>query len=368
MIIERYLYREVGQTFFGVFGVLLLIFVSQRFARYLASAAAGDFSAGLLLEVLASKVIANLVVILPLSFFLAVLLSFGRLYSDSEMTALGAAGVSLRRLTGATALLSLGVAAGGLVLALVIGPRASAVGERLEGQARESADVTGIAGGRFKVIAGGTRVFYAREITSDRQGMTEVFAHLRDRPRPLLVVADRGYQMTDPASGDRFLVMVDGHLYEGRAGERDIAVTRFREYAVRIRESLVDPGAPGIAEMPTGALLRTPGAAARAELHWRLAMPLATALLGPLGMLLARTGPRQGPYVRLLYGILVYVVYTNVLGILRELVERERLAPEIGLWPAHLAVGLLILALYRRQASPRLGPRRRSLTGAGGRA
>jgi lipopolysaccharide export system permease protein len=325
--------------------VLLLIFVSHRFASYLGAAAAGELSPDLLLEVLAAKVIANLVLLLPLAYFLSVLLALGRLYADGEITAMVAAGVRPRRLMGAVVALSAALALAGLGLSLVVAPRATALAEGLERQARESSDVTGLAGGRFKVLQGGDRVFYAREISGDRARMTDVFAYLREPARPVLATAASAYRMTDPASGDRFMVLVDGQLYEGEPGEADLAVTRFYEYGIRIREGAVAPAGFRVEEASTAQLLGRGGAAAWAELHWRVAMPLALVLLGPLALLLARTGPRQGRYGRLLAGVLLYVTYTNVLGILRELVERGELAPAVGLWPVHGAMLALVLVL-----------------------
>lgn len=346
MIIERYLYREVATTFLGVFGVLLLIFVSHRFVQYLAGAAAGELSSDLLVELLVVKVVANLVLILPLAFFVALLLAMGRLYADSEVTAMSAGGIGLGRLLLAVTGLSVLFALFALGLSLYATPAAHGLGDEIENRAEEASEITGIAGGRFKEFGGGERVFYAEEISSDRTRLSHVFVHMRDRERPFMVIAESGYQMTDPATGDRFMVMVDGHSYEGRPGEADLVVTRFREYGIRIEDNPVVATSRPINQVPTGALLAMEGAAAAAEFQWRISLPLSMVLLGPLGLLLARTSPRQGRFGRLFYGVLIYFIYTNLLGVSRELVARGDLAPELGVWLVHLGVAGVVGAMY----------------------
>ena len=98
MIIDRYVIREISITLFAVTSVLLLIFLSNRYVQYLADASAGDLSSRVVLQLLALKTLSVTIIILPLALFLAVLLAIGRLYKDSEMTAMAACGVGMRRI------------------------------------------------------------------------------------------------------------------------------------------------------------------------------------------------------------------------------------------------------------------------------
>ena len=356
LILERYLFREVLQTFVGVFGVLVLIFMSHRFVQYLAEAASGELASELIFELMALKLVANLMLIMPLAYFLAVLMAFSRLYSDSEVTAFVAGGISPARLMGALAVLSAVVGLVALVLSAYVGPEAQTAGDALEDRAQEESDISGIISGRFKEFGTGRRVFFAREVSSDRSELLDVFVQRLDGERPVLIKAESGYELVDPATRDRFMVMVNGHSYEGRPGEADIAVTEFREYGVRIEDNPVRTDSRRLNQVPTLELLATPGPEAAAELQWRLSLPLSVVLLGPLGVLVARTSPRQGRFARLFYGILVYFIYNNLLGVGRELVRRGELDPLVGVWPVHLAMVLLIGALYAVQVSGRRPP------------
>ena len=95
LIIKRYLYREVLQTFAAVLAVLGLVYGAVRFTRFLDDAVAGLVSADLIPQMLAFKLLEKLPVLLPIAVYLAVLIGMGRLYRDNEITALGAGGVGI---------------------------------------------------------------------------------------------------------------------------------------------------------------------------------------------------------------------------------------------------------------------------------
>ena len=73
-ILARYFAREILQTTFAVTLILLLIFLSGRFAGYLADAASGKISAEVIAYLLLYRAPSILQRILPLSLFLGILL------------------------------------------------------------------------------------------------------------------------------------------------------------------------------------------------------------------------------------------------------------------------------------------------------
>ena len=82
----------------AITAVLLLTVMSGRFIKYLGEDTADGLSADLLVSVMGYRIPGFLEIILPLGFFLGILMAYGRLYLDSEMTVLTACGTSLRRL------------------------------------------------------------------------------------------------------------------------------------------------------------------------------------------------------------------------------------------------------------------------------
>jgi lipopolysaccharide export system permease protein len=352
VIVERYVVREVGASFLGVLGVLLVVWVSHRFVRYLAQAAAGVLANDLILQLLALKLAANLPVLLPPALFLGVLLGLGRLHRDSEAVAMFAAGIRPGRLLGAAVVLSALYGLGAGVVALWLGPAAARVADGVEDRAAETADFASILAGRFKALSGGDRVLYAEGVGDDGRTLERVFVQVRTASRLYTLTSDTAQLRRDEGTGDRFLVLIDGYRYEGEAGSVDFVVTRFREHAVRIEEGRGGADGRRLDHRNTLDLIESGGREAWSELHWRLAVPLSVVVLGALAVPLARTSPRQGRYGSFFHAVLIYFVYSNLLGAGRELVEQGRLSPTLGLWPVHAVFALTALGLVRLQSAP----------------
>lgn len=350
MILTRYVVREVSQAFVAVFGVLLLIYVSHRFVRYLALAAGGDLDRQVIAQLLGLKVLIALGLIVPLAFFLGVLLGLGRLYRDSEITALMAGGIGIGRILLSVSAVALVVALAVGVVTLYLAPHAFEISMNLQAKPAEASEIRGIIAGQFRELGDGRRVFYAERVSDDRNRVENVFVQMADRDPPFILTSKGGRQSVDPKTGDRFLVLENGHRYEGRPGQVDFVITRFMEHAVRIKESPVVERAAKVAAVPTSTLWHGGDARGAAELQWRISMPLSVMLLGALAVLLARTAPRQGRYGKLFTGILAYFLYGNLLGIARELTDQGDIPDPIGLWPIHGAMLMVVVIAYSYQS------------------
>ncbi len=357
MIVERYLLREIAATFTGVTILLLLIFLSGTFIRILAEAAEGNYPADLIFGLFFLKSIANLTLVLPLSFFLATLLALGRLYRDSEMIAMFACGVRPRNVVRAAGTLAAGVAAVVALLSLYLGPWAEEQGHRLLDAAEASSEIEGLVAGRFNQTASGDVLIYVEGIAPDRRTLTNVFAHVREEGQVRLLSAARAHQITDRDTGDRFLVLEDGYRYDGQPGRRDFQMIRFEEHGLRIEERAITPSQRRRNAFTTARLLESDVPGDWAELQWRLAMPISTLLLGLLAVPLSKTSPRQGRYGKLFAGIMLYIIYNNLLTVARAALGRGDLDPWIGTWWVHLLALAAVTVLVRRQETLR-GPRR----------
>ena len=109
LIVSRYLLREILLALFAVTGVLYVIYVSNRLIRFFSDSESGGLPTAVIPQLLALKSVSNLMMLLPLAFFIAVLIALGRLYKDNEMVALAACGVGVG-----------GVKPGQMILALCI--------------------------------------------------------------------------------------------------------------------------------------------------------------------------------------------------------------------------------------------------------
>jgi lipopolysaccharide export system permease protein len=341
----RYINREVFLSWLGVTGVLLVIIMSHRFARYLGAAAAGEIPEQALAGLLGLSTIQYLVILIPIGFFLAVMLGLGRLYRDSEMAALMACGVGpgdLYRILAWTAL-PICLLAGWL--SLFASPWAADQAHTLQREAESEAEFAIFESGGFHRLGRAEGVFYA-ERRRDAY-LEEIFIQGYEAGDQVVIRAKRGRIERDTAGGARVLVLEDGWRWEFRPGSLEGQRTRFREHGIEIT-----PPAPDFVThrrdlRPTMELIASDTLADKAELHWRLALPVGGLVLAFLAVPLARTSPRQGRYGRLFVAILVYLVYSNLLGAGQVWLERGQVPVAIGLWWVHglfvlLTIGMLL--------------------------
>ncbi|MEM7250919.1 MAG: LPS export ABC transporter permease LptF [Pseudomonadota bacterium] len=350
MIIRRYVWREILQAFGGVIAVLLLVYVSNRFVKFLAEAAAGEMSAGVIFELVALKLAENISLLLPLALYVAVLLGLGRLYRDSEVIALAAGGSGVSRLASVVSVIGLAGAVLVGTLSLAVAPGMSLAADELNQRARDSTEIAGVYPGQFKEYGDGDQVFYVEGLGDDRRRLENVFIQVRGDSAIDVLLASRGRYVVDNATGQRYLVLEDGYRYRGTPGNADYVETFYTRHGVLIEDGEQDERPRKLESISTAELMGSNRPKYRAEFHWRLALPIATFVLALLAVPLSRSAPGSGRFARLFVGLLAYFIYFNALGIARKVIESPDIPSGIGLWPVHLVMMLIVLVLLRGQS------------------
>lgn len=342
MIIFRYLSREILVSTTAVTAVLLLIISSARLIKYLGDAATGKLDADFVLLVLAYRIPGFLELLLPLGLFLGILLGFGRLHLESEMVVLRACGVSLKRLVlyalGPALLISALVA----WMALQLAPWGVGEAKKIFAQQESRSELELLTPGRFQSQSDGEQVTYAQQLDADTGVLHEVFIAQRNaQGQPVLLFAERAEQERIEGQG-RFLVLQNGYRFDGTPGRADYSATRYGQYGVRLPEP---KGALEINEIeakPTRALWESQALRDRAQLHWRLSMPLLAFVVTLIAVPMSRTNPRQGRFAKLIPSIILYLIYVTLLTAARSAIEDGK-APLLTFWLIH--GGFLLLAI-----------------------
>lgn len=362
MIIDRYLISEILQTMTAVLFVLLLIFMGRFFAVFLADAAAGEITGGVVLDLLLLRTLGALNLMIPFALYISILLAFGRLYKDNEMTALAASGVTAPRIL----LTIFGI---GLIFSLVVGlfslwlsPWAERQRYDITAESERTSVFESVLPGQFNEL--GKRkdaVFYVEDISDDNKRLSNVFAQIRSKDTMDVFSANKGYQYRDEETGDTYLVLTDGFRYQGLPGQQDFLIQEYKKNAIRIVEPSIVEKRRRSRSAETSDLLESRNNSDQAELQWRLSMPITTLLLAMLGVLISRTSPRQGRFAKLFIAILVYVIYSNGISIARTWVAHNKVSVELGVWWVHLLLLIFISILLYNQVTGRRFRVRRSL-------
>lgn len=345
-IIDRYLIKEVLLTLTGVTMVLLLIFVSGQLVSLYGKAASGVLQVKSILIILGLNSISNLVFVLPLSFYLAILLAFSRLYKDNEMVVLSACGVSPWRIMRAVLLLALLFSGFIGWLSLDLAPWAESQSHLLTEEQKQKGDIESLSSGRFKELTKGEGVVYVQEYDEGKIQMKNVFMQHRIKGKNSVISAESGSRLVDEKTGDRFLVLHNGQRFEGPTKNGQTAVMKFELHGVLIEERVkVTSKNFRQKAVPTLTLWKRRTSPDHAELQWRISAILLSIVLAILAVPLSRTSPRQGRYSKLALALLIYIIYTNLLNVSRAWLNKNEVSVYIGLWWVHIAILILAIAM-----------------------
>jgi len=348
-ILDRYIFREIFWSWLGVTMVLLLVLLTNQFARVLGDVAKGDLPRSAAWQVIGLSAAQYLTILVPIGMFLAVMLALGRLYRDSEMPAMMACRVGPSSVYRPLLLLLVPLAIGVAWLSVDLAPRALQAIERIGAEARRQADLASIEPGRFTGIGPGDAVVYGESV-SDAGVMENVFLQRRVGDGDVeVVVARRGEQVLTDDPDLRFLVLHEGKRYEGIPGTPRFRVVEFAEHGIPYRLPSLNPPDPRPRAMRIQRLVQSREPEHIAELHWRIGVPLATIILSILAVPLAKTQPRAGRYGRLAVGLLVFIIYLNMMSAAKAWIEQGAIAPYLGLWWVHGAMLMLALGMLAAQ-------------------
>jgi lipopolysaccharide export system permease protein len=349
VIIFRYLSKEVFNYFMAATILLLAVFVSNRLLHYLNIVDSGMLAAKALGYIVLLQIPHLLALLLPGSLFFGMLFAYGRLYLDSEMTALFACGFTRAKLVQITIFLGL---MGSLLVALLmfwVNPMAQYQMDRLASNKTFSSLLFTLRPGQFQPLRSDGSVIFANTVANDHSSLTGLFMARAPQGGSqdwTILSADAAHKET--RDGDRYVVAENGYQYQGSPGDDAMQVVRFHDYGLRV--AIPEDHTP-ITDRKDFSMdqlfaLAPHDLEAKAELQWRFSIPIATFILALMAVPLSRANPRQGKYSQLLPSLLVYIFYLNMLLIGASWLQQGKLSPNIGLWGFHGVMFLLMLSFY----------------------
>jgi lipopolysaccharide export system permease protein len=288
-------------------------------------------------------------VLLPLAFYLGILMTLSRWYRDSEMTVLAACGVGLTHFLRPVMLI--GLALGVLVAAASFysTPLAARQIEKVKTESAQRTEPHQVAPGVFTESPGTGKILYAERV--HRNGDLEgIFVSSLEAGNRGVLVAKSGRPFTDGKTGDRFVALREGTFYEGQPGAANYRILEFSVYNLRLEPRSLDEPLVPVAGQPNLALLGQRGnPEAVAELHWRLGKTIVLFVLALFAMVFAYTDARRGRMSNFFVAIVVFFVYSNLLGIGETMLQNRRVPAALGLWWVHGGMALVAVYLLRQR-------------------
>ena len=350
MIFRRSLVRELTATTIGLFLVLLAILFTNLVLRILARAAGGAVAPEGVLPLLGFAMLFYLNILLSVALFLTVLLTLSRWYRDSEMIVWFTSGQSLASCLRPILMFAAPFLVAIVLLSVFLSPWAEQ--RRLEYERQlESRDEIGlITPGLFREFPRANLVVFVEAINPLDSTIRNVFLHSVDEKQDATTVAARG-KLEVAENGDRFVVLENGRRYEGKPGTADFRVVEFEKLGRRIEPAEMRTLPISSKAMPTPALLLIDDRIERAELFWRLSVPISALMLTLLAVPLAYVNPRVGRSANLVAAAFLYMLYSNCLNIVQSMIAQGKIGFWTGLLAPHLIALLVVVVLFRAQLS-----------------
>lgn len=343
-LVDRYILREATQVWIAVTAILILILASNSLVHLLGKVVEGQLTGHVVLPFFLLHLTSYFVTLIPLGLFLALLLSFGRLYAESEMAALGACGIGLAKLFRPVVILGLVAAGTTAALTLWASPWAERASSEITARVAAESEFAGLAPGRFNQVGDGVVLF--AETRSDGEGLREVFVvSPADEGGDHIVRARAADERIDRESGRRYLEFTDGHRYTTKPGSDVARSITFAEHGIHIPSQRVEMDGADAKGMSLGRLLKRGQPKHMAEFQWRISLPIACFLLALAALPLSHTTPRKGRYGKIAIALLLYLAYSNLLVFARDMVEEETVPAAIGMWWTHVATVVAVAAL-----------------------
>jgi lipopolysaccharide export system permease protein len=366
VIIFRYLLKEVAKTQLAVFFVLMTIFISQKFVRVLGDASEGSIPGQLVMTFIALKIPDLAGFILPLSLFLGVLLAYGRIYADSEMTVLHACGVSEWYVVRVTLVLAVITAIFTGIFTLYLAPLASEYQYTVKEELAADSGLSALVSGRFQQTGNQDAVVFIHDKDRKTNSFNKVFvAQLPkgDNTEASIINSSLVYAKTgkvfEDEQGSQQLVLGDGIRYHRDIDSKEFQSVAFDKYYIQIKDQEVEHQHRKLSALTTlelyNNILPEQESAYRATIQWRIAFPLICIILVFIAVPLSVVNPRQGKFGKLLPALMLFLGYLLLLTSMRSAIEKNAIPSVIGLWPIHIsALFIGVMLLMKERSSGRI--------------
>lgn len=350
MIIRSYLTKQLLLTTFAVTSLLTLILMGGRVIKFFGMAADGRLDVSLLSAVLLYRLPGFLELIIPLSFFIAVLLVFGRLYIDNEMAVLSSSGVSRWQLIIAVLPVALSITVLVALFSFYLTPKGNFMYEKVFNQQASRNTFDMIKAGEFQRLD--NNMLYARALSEDKSQLLDVTLYSQKAKndgtmQQVLLYAQRVTRRFDAATGINYLQLEQGHRYEFQANQVAYNRLDFKSYQMRVQLQNEEKEITRIRAFSSPQIyqrLQAGDVVALGEWLWRCSMPLLAPVALLLAIALSKVNPRQGRYLKLLPAILLYISLVVLIGATRNKIEKAKLSA-LSLWAVHLGYFILALVL-----------------------
>ena len=344
MLFDSTVRKELTQNFGVTVVIIVTVVLTLTLISTLGRAAGGTIAPQDVVLILGYSSLSYLAMMLTLSLYLAIVLTLGRMYRESEMSIWFASGLPLTRFIKPVLQMAAPWILVVLVLQLIVTPWGNQSSEQLRDRYEKRSDLSRVAPGQFQTSRDGSRVFFIDRDSEDARTGRNVFILGQDPKHESVTTSSRGHiQLQD---SDRFLILDKGQRNETDLANGSKTLARFDQYKVLI-DSHVERTADTVAPkaMTTLQLLNALTPRNAGELTWRIGWIFTSLNMVLLGVSLSATNPRRASSWTWLFALLGFIVYFNLMNLSMGWVSNQRMSWTGALAALHGSAFVLAIAL-----------------------
>ena len=315
MLFQSSIRRELARSFGATFVILITIVLTIVLIRTLGQASRGVINPQDVMLFMAYSALGRLPTILTLSLFTAIVSALSRMYRDSEMVVWFTSGRGLSSFMVPLFRFAWPVLLIIALTSLFIWPWTNQQTRDMQQRYAGRSDIDRIAPGQFQESSGGNRVFFIdRDTKTNQKSSNNVFIAANEKGKSSITTARSG--RIEITADKQVLVLENGQRLENENGKNSLKISNFEEYGSAVGNmSQQNSEASDAKLLSIPVLLKSPTRTNLSELAWRLGLALAAVNFVILAVALANVNPRGGRSGNLIFVLLTFVVYNNLVNL-----------------------------------------------------
>ena len=347
MLITTYLTREILRPFALICGVLMLLMVSYSALISLSDAESNLIPHNLLMALILSRSIAAFEIFLPLALYITLLMGLGKLYSEHEVVAMNASGISIFGLIKSLLPLILVVTILTAIVALFVRPWSYDLRYGAKHEAEQMYDFERLEKGYFYSNEDTGQVYFVHDVKQNGKIKKDIFVYEPEKDYSQVIYANLAtHEEVEPGTAPT-IKFTDGTLFRSEQKGVDTLV-KFKEFTVISKASDILERKFKVKAASNRYLSKSNAPDEIAELQWRTTSAIKAFFLFLIAIMLAKTSARQGSYGKVVIGISVFFIVHAASLVTETGIENGAIPPYPGLWLVVFVLMVISLVLTKR--------------------
>ena len=347
-ILSKSLNIEVLKSTAGVLLIFFFLVVSSRFVGYFEQASEGLIDPNLIYKIVILRFPDFITLLLPLSFFLGVVITMSRLYSDREIYGFFTGGLSeidfLKYLLPQSLLFFFLT----LLLSIYVAPYTKELSKEMISLDSLQEQFESIKPNQVFPLKNNEGFVFIKD--KQESVFNEVVLYISNEDYSSIVVADQ--LSYDDLNSIMNLNFKNGSMYQGLFEEGSLVVSTFKN--LKIPVSTEENSVTGLS---FARLFDYSARSTKSQMQWNISIPITIFILLIIGINLSKVEPRQGRLSVLLPAIFVYILYLSLLILARESFDNNSAITQNYIWFVHFIFFIFsIFGLYKSSFNKTVDP------------